>query len=105
MGLGPGLGALKATSEVASANPSCGNPGMGGWGRGSAQDGGLQGKLRTHSWAVTGPQHRNDLVSGRFPVGLGLKEQGECLSLAVLDLARMAHEQAQQPEELLKTVR
>uniref|UniRef100_A0A452RVH2 Tyrosine-protein kinase n=1 Tax=Ursus americanus TaxID=9643 RepID=A0A452RVH2_URSAM len=49
-------------------------------------------------------QHRNDLVSGRLPVGLSLKEQGECLSLAVLDLARMACEQAQQPEELLKTV-
>ncbi|KAM7142739.1 tyrosine-protein kinase JAK3 isoform 1-T3 [Molossus nigricans] len=49
-------------------------------------------------------QHRTDLVSGRLPVGLGLKEQGECLSLAVLDLARMACEQAQRPEELLKTV-
>ncbi|XP_036731956.2 tyrosine-protein kinase JAK3 isoform X1 [Manis pentadactyla] len=49
-------------------------------------------------------QHRNDLVSGRFPVGLGLKEQGECLSLAVLDLARMAREQPQRPEKLLKTV-
>lgn len=67
--------------------------------------GGLQGKLRTHRWAVTGPQHRNDLVSGRLPVGLGFKEQGECLSLAVLDLARMAREQSQRPEELLKTVR
>ncbi|KAK2495223.1 hypothetical protein MC885_021612, partial [Smutsia gigantea] len=49
-------------------------------------------------------QHRDDLVSGRFPVGLGLKEQGECLSLAVLDLARMAREQPQRPEKLLKTV-
>ncbi|XP_013977870.1 tyrosine-protein kinase JAK3 isoform X2 [Canis lupus familiaris] len=49
-------------------------------------------------------QHRNDLVSGRFSVGLSLKEQDEYLSLAVLDLARMAREQAQQPEELLKTV-
>lgn len=54
---------------------------------------------------MTGPQHRNDLVSGRLPVGLSLKEQGECLSLAVLDLARMACEQAQRPEELLKTIR
>ncbi|XP_004423024.1 PREDICTED: tyrosine-protein kinase JAK3 [Ceratotherium simum simum] len=49
-------------------------------------------------------QHRDDLLSGRLPVGLGLKEQGECLSLAVLDLARMAREQAQRPEELLKTI-
>ncbi|OWK12303.1 hypothetical protein Celaphus_00002981, partial [Cervus elaphus hippelaphus] len=49
-------------------------------------------------------QHRHDLVSGRLSVGLSLKEQGECLSLAVLDLARMALEQAQRPEELLKTV-
>ncbi|XP_004761047.1 tyrosine-protein kinase JAK3 isoform X2 [Mustela putorius furo] len=49
-------------------------------------------------------QHRNDLVSGRLSVGLSLKEQGECLSLAVLDLARMAREQVQQPEEMLKTV-
>ncbi|KAI4541835.1 hypothetical protein MG293_008977 [Ovis ammon polii] len=50
-------------------------------------------------------QHRHDLVSGRLRVGLSLKEQGECLSLAVLDLARMALEEAQRPEELLKTVR
>uniref|UniRef100_A0A2K6DGB5 Tyrosine-protein kinase n=1 Tax=Macaca nemestrina TaxID=9545 RepID=A0A2K6DGB5_MACNE len=49
-------------------------------------------------------QHRGDLVSGRLAVGLSLKEQGECLSLAVLDLARMAREQAQRPGELLKTV-
>ncbi|XP_049983682.1 tyrosine-protein kinase JAK3 isoform X1 [Alexandromys fortis] len=49
-------------------------------------------------------QHRSDLVSGRLPVGLSLKEQGECLSLAVLDLAQMAREQAQRPGELLKTV-
>lgn len=64
-----------------------------------------QGNLRAHSWAVIGLQHRNDLVSGRLPVGLDLKEQGECLSLAVLDLARMAREQAQRPAELLKKVR
>uniref|UniRef100_A0A452U1E2 Tyrosine-protein kinase n=1 Tax=Ursus maritimus TaxID=29073 RepID=A0A452U1E2_URSMA len=73
----------------------------------SVEDSGTQVlvyRLRAHGWAVTGPQHRNDLVSGRLPVGLSLKEQGECLSLAVLDLARMACEQAQQPEELLKTV-
>ncbi|PNJ28502.1 JAK3 isoform 2 [Pongo abelii] len=49
-------------------------------------------------------QHRSDLVSGRLPVGLSLKEQGECLSLAVLDLARMAREQSQRPGELLKTI-
>lgn len=44
-------------------------------------------------------------MSGRLPVGLSLKEQGECLSLAVLDLAQMAREQAQRPGELLKAVR
>lgn len=49
-------------------------------------------------------QHRADLVGGRLPVGLGLKEQGECLSLAVLDLAQMACEQARQPHDVLKTV-
>uniref|UniRef100_A0A250YM00 Tyrosine-protein kinase n=1 Tax=Castor canadensis TaxID=51338 RepID=A0A250YM00_CASCN len=49
-------------------------------------------------------QHRGDLLSGRLSVGLGLKEQGECLSLAVLDLARMSCEQAVQPRELLRTV-
>ncbi|XP_004688239.2 PREDICTED: tyrosine-protein kinase JAK3 [Condylura cristata] len=49
-------------------------------------------------------QHRTDVVSGRLSVGLSLKEQGECLSLAVLDLARMACEQAQQPRDLLKTI-
>uniref|UniRef100_A0A9L0JE41 Tyrosine-protein kinase n=1 Tax=Equus asinus TaxID=9793 RepID=A0A9L0JE41_EQUAS len=68
----------------------------------SVEDAGTQ--VLGSCWAVTGPQHRNDLLSGRLPVGLGLKEQGECLSLAVLDLARMAREQAQRPEELLKTV-
>uniref|UniRef100_G3TF05 Tyrosine-protein kinase n=1 Tax=Loxodonta africana TaxID=9785 RepID=G3TF05_LOXAF len=50
-------------------------------------------------------QHRSDLVSGHLPVGLSLKEQGECLSLAVLDLTRMAKEQAHRPEKLLKKVR
>lgn len=75
-----------------------------GWGV-QPRGGSSQGNLRAHGWVVTGPQHRNDLVSGRLPVDLGLKEQGECLSLAVLDLARMAREQAQRPEELLKTVR
>ncbi|XP_031196118.1 tyrosine-protein kinase JAK3 [Mastomys coucha] len=49
-------------------------------------------------------QHRSDLVSGRLPVGLSLKDQGEFLSLAVLDLAQMAREQAQRPGELLKIV-
>lgn len=101
VGPGPGLGARRATSGVALADPPCGNPGMGG----QPRDGEPQGNLRAHSWAMTGSQHRNDLVSGRLPVGLSLKEQGECLSLAVLDLARMACEQAQQPEDLLKTVR
>ncbi|XP_058513711.1 tyrosine-protein kinase JAK3 [Ochotona princeps] len=49
-------------------------------------------------------QHRSDLLSGRLAVGLSFKEQGECLSLAVLDLARMACEQVQRPNELLQTV-
>ncbi|XP_037674331.1 tyrosine-protein kinase JAK3 [Choloepus didactylus] len=49
-------------------------------------------------------QHRGDLVSGRLALGLGLQEQGECLSLAVLDLTRLARERAQPPEELLRTV-
>ncbi|XP_058148805.1 tyrosine-protein kinase JAK3 isoform X2 [Dasypus novemcinctus] len=49
-------------------------------------------------------QHRGDLVGGRLPVDLGLQAQGECLSLAVLDLTRMARERALPPEELLRTV-
>ncbi|XP_004646923.1 tyrosine-protein kinase JAK3 isoform X2 [Octodon degus] len=49
-------------------------------------------------------QHRSDLVSGCLAVGLSLKEQGECLSLAVLDLARMACEQGRRPQEMLRTV-
>jgi hypothetical protein len=69
--------------------------------------------LQPWGWRVGGladslvacPQHRGDLLSGRLSVGLGLKEQGECLSLAVLDLARMSCEQAVQPRELLRTVR
>lgn len=54
---------------------------------------------------VACPQHRSDLVSGRLAVGVGLKEQGECLSLAVLDLARMACEQGRLPQEMLSSVR
>lgn len=50
-------------------------------------------------------QHRSDLVNGRLAVGLSLKEQGECLSLAVLDLARMAREQGRPLQEMLRTVR
>ncbi|XP_012883788.1 PREDICTED: tyrosine-protein kinase JAK3 [Dipodomys ordii] len=49
-------------------------------------------------------QHRGDLVAGRLAVGLGLRDQGECLSLAVLDLARLCRERAQRPRELLRTV-
>lgn len=50
-------------------------------------------------------QLRSDLVSGHLAVGLGLKEQGECLSLAVLDLARLARERGLRPAELLRTIR
>uniref|UniRef100_F7F934 Tyrosine-protein kinase n=1 Tax=Monodelphis domestica TaxID=13616 RepID=F7F934_MONDO len=38
-------------------------------------------------------QSRNDFISGRMNLTLNLKEQGECLSLAVLDLTRMDKEQ------------
>lgn len=82
------------------------------WGRfkpgvGAPQDShipvpGTDPHLTTLRWPT---QHRSDLVSGRLPGGLSLKDQGEFLSLAVLDLAQMAREQAQRPAELLKTIR
>uniref|UniRef100_A0A5F8GX05 Tyrosine-protein kinase n=1 Tax=Monodelphis domestica TaxID=13616 RepID=A0A5F8GX05_MONDO len=42
-------------------------------------------------------QSRNDFISGRMNLTLNLKEQGECLSLAVLDLTRMDKEQGLRP--------
>lgn len=80
-------------------------------GKAQPRDGGPQGNIsapRTepHLTKILWPtQHRSDLVSGRLPVGLSLKDQGEFLSLAVLDLAQMARKQAQRPGELLKSVR
>ncbi|XP_060038272.1 tyrosine-protein kinase JAK3 [Erinaceus europaeus] len=49
-------------------------------------------------------QLRSDLVSGHLAMGLSLKEQGECLSLAVLDLACLARERGLRPAELLRTI-
>ncbi|XP_056678088.1 tyrosine-protein kinase JAK3 [Monodelphis domestica] len=50
-------------------------------------------------------QSRNDFISGRMNLTLNLKEQGECLSLAVLDLTRMAKEQGLCPKKILRSTR
>uniref|UniRef100_A0A5F8G8A0 Tyrosine-protein kinase n=1 Tax=Monodelphis domestica TaxID=13616 RepID=A0A5F8G8A0_MONDO len=47
-------------------------------------------------------QSRNDFISGRMNLTLNLKEQGECLSLAVLDLTRMDKEQGLRPGQTLR---
>ncbi|XP_043832406.1 tyrosine-protein kinase JAK3 [Dromiciops gliroides] len=49
-------------------------------------------------------QSRSDFISGRMNLTLNLKEQGECLSLAVLDLTRMAREQGLCPTEILRSI-
>ncbi|XP_038628578.1 tyrosine-protein kinase JAK3 [Tachyglossus aculeatus] len=49
-------------------------------------------------------QARSDFVSGRMEFSLSLKEQEECLSLAVLDLTQLARERGQGPEEIFKSV-
>ncbi|XP_074158362.1 tyrosine-protein kinase JAK3 isoform X3 [Sminthopsis crassicaudata] len=49
-------------------------------------------------------QSRSDFISGRMNLTLNLKEQGECLSLAVLDLTRMAQEQGVCPKEILRRI-
>nr|XP_025045066.1 tyrosine-protein kinase JAK3 [Pelodiscus sinensis] len=45
-------------------------------------------------------QSRSDFISGRMEVALSLQEQEECLSLAVLDMLRMAKERKWSPEEI-----
>lgn len=49
-------------------------------------------------------QSRSDFISGRMEVALSLQEQEECLSLAVLDMLRMAKERKWSPEEIFSCV-
>ncbi|NXW60078.1 JAK3 kinase, partial [Eurystomus gularis] len=49
-------------------------------------------------------QSRSDFIGGRMPVALSLPTQEECLSLAVLDMLRIAKEKRQSPDEVFSHV-
>ncbi|KAM9265266.1 tyrosine-protein kinase JAK3 [Morus bassanus] len=49
-------------------------------------------------------QSRSDFVGGRVAVALSLPTQEECLSLAVLDMLRIAKEKRQSPDEVFSHV-
>ncbi|CAM9765544.1 unnamed protein product [Bubo scandiacus] len=49
-------------------------------------------------------QSRSDFIGGRVAVGLSLPTQEECLSLALLDMLRIAKEQRQSPAEVFSHV-
>lgn len=51
------------------------------------------------------PQSRSDFIGGRVAVALSLPRQEECLSLAVLDMLRIAKEKQQSPDEVSSHVR
>lgn len=51
------------------------------------------------------PQSRSDFIAGRMELALSLAEQEECLSLAVLDMLRIAKEKWQSPEQVFSCVR
>ncbi|XP_074784410.1 tyrosine-protein kinase JAK3 [Athene noctua] len=49
-------------------------------------------------------QSRSDFIGGRVAVGLSLPTQEECLSLALLDMLRIAKEQQQSPAEVFSHI-
>ncbi|NXJ72645.1 JAK3 kinase, partial [Rostratula benghalensis] len=49
-------------------------------------------------------QSRSDFIGGRVAVALSLPRQEECLSLAVLDMLRIAKEKQQSPDEVFSHV-
>ncbi|XP_041336860.1 tyrosine-protein kinase JAK3 [Pyrgilauda ruficollis] len=49
-------------------------------------------------------QSRSDFIGGRVAVGLSLPTQEQCLSLAVLDMLRIAREQRQSPAQVCSHV-
>ncbi|XP_075380055.1 tyrosine-protein kinase JAK3 [Mycteria americana] len=49
-------------------------------------------------------QSRSDFIEGRVAVALSLPKQEECLSLAVLDMLRIAKEKQQSPDEVFSHV-
>lgn len=51
------------------------------------------------------PQSRSDFIGGRVAVALSLPTQEECLSLAVLDMLRIAKEKRQSPDEVFSHIR
>ncbi|KAI6072350.1 Tyrosine-protein kinase JAK3 [Aix galericulata] len=50
------------------------------------------------------PQSRSDFIGGRVEVVLSLPRQEQCLSLAVLDMLRIAKEKRQSPDEVFSCV-
>ena len=51
------------------------------------------------------PQSRSDFIAGRMELALSLAGQEACLSLAVLDMLRIAKEKWQSPKEVFSCVR
>ncbi|KAJ7426551.1 Tyrosine-protein kinase JAK3 [Willisornis vidua] len=49
-------------------------------------------------------QSRSDFIGGRMAVGLSLPTQEECLSLAVLDMLRIAKEERQSPDQVFSHI-
>ncbi|NXG24765.1 JAK3 kinase, partial [Grallaria varia] len=49
-------------------------------------------------------QSRSDFIGGRVAVGLSLPTQEECLSLAVLDMLRIAKEERQSPDQVFSHI-
>lgn len=51
------------------------------------------------------PQSRSDFIGGRVALALSLPTQEECLSLALLDMLRIAREQGQSPQQVCSLLR
>lgn len=59
----------------------------------------------THTQPLHPPQSRSDFIGGRVAMALSLPTQEECLSLAVLDMLRIAKEKRQSPDEVFSHIR
>lgn len=58
-----------------------------------------------HTQPLHPPQSRSDFIGGRVAMALSLPTQEECLSLAVLDMLRIAKEKRQSPDEVFSHIR
>lgn len=90
---------LGAHGLCASCSPRC----VAGAGR---EQGAIRGAHRgAPTELLPCPQSRSDFIGGRVEVALSLPRQEQCLSLAVLDMLRIAKEKRQSPDEVFNCVR